>query len=85
MSRYEPGLPATESRPAGRKSLAQRVPGSPNRADFARIGVVERWVAAGRNLSAVGTTEEKSDKRRLCRPYGTRVLHSRLPSDESLG
>ena len=28
----------------GRKSLAQRVPGSPIHAVFAWIGVVERWV-----------------------------------------
>ncbi len=33
-----------KSRPAGRKMIAQRFPGSPIRAVVARIGVVERWV-----------------------------------------
>jgi len=33
-----------ESRPAGRKIIAQRCAGAPIRAAFARIGVVERWV-----------------------------------------
>ncbi len=37
-------LTMMQSRGAGRESLAQRVPGSPSRAAFAWIGVVERWV-----------------------------------------
>ncbi len=41
----------------GRKSLAQRLPGSPSHAAFAWIGVVERWVKWKMKPSPVGTTE----------------------------
>jgi hypothetical protein len=41
---------------------------------------LQRWVNGKTDLSAVGTAEQGIDKRVLCRPYGTRVLHSHLPS-----